>query len=238
MRDGKQAAGDDTLKECLKTDQTNAKGYEANRAALQPDTVASICYTSGTTGEPKGAILTHGNFLAEVEAVTKIIVIQKGYVSLAFLPLAHILARAVQFYHLSQGYTMAFAESIERLADNIQEVKPQFIVTVPRIFEKIYERIISQVHSSSPTKQKLFSWAKRVGEEYSESKQRGEPPPVSLSIQYLLARRLVFAKIRERLGGRMVFAVCGGAPLAREIAVFFHAAGIMILEGYGLTEGR
>jgi len=236
MQEGRSDHTVELLEDCLKTDPNLAKSYERMREELGPESLASYVYTSGTTGKPKGAMLTHGNFIAEVVAVKKTISIQHDYVMLSFLPLAHILARAVQFYHLGSGFTTAFAESIEHLGDNLQEVRPHFIVSVPRIFEKVYERIISQVHSASPTKQKLFAWAKEVGTEYSRAKQSGEPPSVAVSLQYFLASRLVFSKIRERLGGRMIFAVCGGAPLAREIAEFFHAAGIAILEGYGLTE--
>lgn len=222
--------------ELLETDPDLATVYDGNAEQLDGDTIASFVYTSGTTGKPKGAILTHGNFIAEATACVDIINADHRAIMMGFLPLAHILGRAVQFYHLATGFTCAYAESIERLGENILEVRPHFFVCVPRIFEKVYERILSQVHSASAVKQKLFAWAVQVGREYSQAKQRGESPSIAVSGRYFLAKKLVFKKIAARLGGRMVFAVCGGAPLAKEIAEFFHAVGIMILEGYGLTE--
>lgn len=224
------------MKEMLAIDPEKATDYQKNLSELTEETIASYVYTSGTTGKPKGAVLSHGNFLSEVYAIEGIFDVRVGDVSLAFLPLAHIFARAMQFYQIRVGYVHAYAESIEKLADNIREVRPHFLVSVPRIFEKVYERIISQVHSSSIIKQSLFSWACKVGSAYSRAKRDAQPPPVGLSLQYLLASRLVFKKIHNRLGGRIRFAVSGGAPLAGEIAEFFYAAGIPILEGYGLTE--
>lgn len=239
MIDGRKNSPEEDLKmlgELLKTDPEKANNYLKNLEELDDQTVASYVYTSGTTGKPKGAILTHGNFVAEIVAVDDIVDVKPSDVSLAFLPLAHILARAIQFYQLAKGFTFAFAESIEKLADNILEVRPDFLVSVPRIFEKVYERILSQVHASSAVKQSLFAWAKKVGSEYSQAKQKRKPVPIIVGLQYLLASQLVFKKIRDRLGGRMRFAVSGGAPMAKEIAEFFHAVGILILEGYGLTE--
>jgi len=225
-----------SIEQLLKTDLKQATAYHHNLEALDEETTASFVYTSGTTGQPKGSILTHGNFLVEVDACVDVLRVDSQDISLCFLPLAHILARVIQFYQIATGFTHAYAESIEKLGDNLQEIQPNFLVSVPRIFEKVYERILSQVHASSPAKQKLFAWAEKVGAAYSQAKQRQEPPPVSVSAQYLLASRLVFKKIRDRLGGRMRFAISGGAPLAKVIAEFFHAAGIEILEGYGLTE--
>ena len=233
---GQKSSGVALFKDLLGTNPDQATAYDSNLTELDEETVASYVYTSGTTGQPKGAVLTHGNFIAEITAVGAAFHVQRGYVSLAFLPLAHILARAIQFYQLEAGFTFAFAESIEKLGDNLQEVRPHFLVSVPRIFEKVYERILSQAHAGSSLKRSLFEWATRVGTAYSRAKQSKQPASVSIRLQYLLADRLVFKKIRDRLGGRMTFAVSGGAPLAKEIAEFFHAAGLLIREGYGLTE--
>jgi len=232
-----KAKGDQVLlKNLLLTDPEKATLYRKNVSELDRETVASYVYTSGTTGQPKGAILTHGNFLAEITGCMQLLRVKPSDSSLSFLPLAHILARGMQFYHLASGYRNVFAESIDKLAENMLEIRPDFLVSVPRIFEKVYERILSQVDSASAFKQSMFRWATRVGRDYSRSKQRREHPTVSTSFQYLLASRLVLGKVRDRLGGRMRFAVSGGAPLAKEIAEFFHATGIAILEGYGLTE--
>lgn len=234
---GKKALdGTHLLSRLLESDPREATTYHKNWEELDESSIASYVYTSGTTGRPKGAILTHGNFTFEVEACKEVIACDHSDVSLSFLPLAHILARVVQFYQFGVGFTHAYAESIEKLADDMLEVRPHFLVSVPRIFEKVYERVLSQVHAGSKVKRKLFDWACQVGKVYSQAKQRKEPPPVSISLQYLLVSHLVFKKIRDRMGGRIRFSVSGGAPLAQEIAEFFHAAGIDILEGYGLTE--
>lgn len=203
---------------------------------IQGGDVATYVYTSGTTGNPKGAILTHGNFTSEVEALGSIFGISEREYSIIFLPLAHILARVLQFYQLRVGYVQAYAESIEKLVDNIGEVRPHFFVSVPRIFEKVYERVLSQVEAGSPLKKALFSWATAVGKEASRRLQRREKIPLKLVLQREIATWLVFRKLRARLGGRLKFCVSGGAPLSQEIAEFFHAAGILVLEGYGLTE--
>ncbi len=236
IRGGSKAEQALSLRDLLKTDEKQASSYDRNIKELDGSSVASYVYTSGTTGKPKGAVLTHNNFISEIMAVGKAFDVTPNDISLSFLPLAHILARAIQFYQLHVGFTFAFAESIEKLAGNIQDIRPNFLVSVPRIFEKVYERILSQVHASSSLKQGMFNWAKKVGSEYSEAKQKKKPAAVMVSFQYLLASKLVFQKIRDRLGGRMRFAVSGGAPLAQEIAEFFHAAGILVHEGYGLTE--
>jgi len=198
--------------------------------------IATYVYTSGTTGNPKGVILTHGNIIAGVEACLKLFEIPGGEVSLLFLPLAHILGREIEFYQLHQGFIHAFAEGIEKVGENIAETRPYFFVAVPRIFEKVYERILAQVEAGSPLKKAIFSWASAVGREASRHLQKGEKVPTGLRLRRAVADLLVFGKLKRRLGGHLQFAVSGGAPLSREIAEFFHAAGILILEGYGLTE--
>lgn len=198
--------------------------------------VATYVYTSGTTGNPKGAILTHGNFVAQIEALTRVFAITEEEESVIFLPLAHILARVLQFYQLRAGYTQSYAESIEKLVDNMGEIRPYFFVSVPRIFEKVYERVLSQAEAGSSAKKAIFAWAVRVGKEVSRRMQNHEPLSVLLAVQREIATLLVFSKLKKRLGGRLRFAVSGGAPLSKEIAEFFYAAGILVLEGYGLTE--
>ncbi|HCU23765.1 MAG TPA: long-chain fatty acid--CoA ligase [Deltaproteobacteria bacterium] len=200
------------------------------------DRTATLVYTSGTTGPPKGVMLTHANIAYEVIADEKTFPVDPGDISLMFLPLAHILARVIQFYQLRIGFTHAYAESIDKLLEDIGEIKPHFMVSVPRIFEKIYTKVMNDVESGSSFKKNIFYWALEVGKEHSAYVLKGQAIPTGLKIRYALATKLVFSKLHKKLGGRIRFFVSGGAPLAKEIAEFFHAAGILILEGYGLTE--
>ena len=204
--------------------------------AVGPEHTATIVYTSGTTGPPKGVVQTHGNHMAALRAVGAIAPVGPGDVHLLFLPLAHSLARLEAFMGVSEGLTTAFAESLERLGANLRQVRPHFIVGVPRVFEKVHERVVSQVLEASAPRRRLFTWAVAVGQAASRRAQLGRPCPPALRLAHALARRLAFSSLHRALGGRLRFAVSGGAPLPPEIAEFFHAAGILILEGYGLTE--
>ncbi len=198
--------------------------------------LASLVYTSGTTGPPKGVMISHKNLAYEVESARKVFPLNIDDTSLIFLPLAHILARVVQFLQVTTGYTHAYAESIDKLTENISEIRPNFMVSVPRIFEKIYSKILNDVENASDAKKKIFHWALSVGKERSKKLLKNQPIPFGLQLKYALASKLVFSKLHKKLGGRIRFFVSGGAPLSSEIAEFFHAAGIQILEGYGLTE--
>lgn len=197
---------------------------------------ASYVYTSGTTGNPKGAVLTHGNFIAELKAGVECFQFQPHFESLIFLPLSHILARVVQFFQIYGGFIQCYAESIDRILDNIATVRPHFMASVPRIFEKIHSRTLQGVQSASPTRQKIFEWAMGVGRERSRLLLNGQNVPLALGLQYKLAHKLVFSKLHQKLGGRIEFFISGGAPLSSDISQFFHVFGFMILEGYGLTE--
>ena len=196
----------------------------------------SYVYTSGTTGNPKGSILTHDNFISEVESALEICPIHKNYVGLLFLPLAHILGRVTQFFHIYVGHIQCYAESIDKLVDNIAKVRPHFMVSVPRIFEKIHSKTLQNIESASANKKNVFKWALDVGQERSKLILNKQPIPLWLSLKYQLAHKLVFKKLHDKLGGRIKFFISGGAPLSHEVALFFPAFGFTILEGYGLTE--
>jgi long-chain acyl-CoA synthetase len=193
-------------------------------------------YTSGTTGPPKGVVQTHGNHVAALVASKASTPVQEGWVHLLFLPLAHSFARLESFLGVAHGLTTAFAENLDKLRDNLPETRPHFICSVPRVFEKVYAGVLAKAEAGSPIKKKIFHWAVGVGREVSKLQQARKPVPAGLAFKHRLAHKLVFSKLHAALGGRLRFAVSGGAPLSKEIAEFFHAAGILILEGYGLTE--
>jgi long-chain acyl-CoA synthetase len=181
-------------------------------------------------------VQTHGNHLATLDMVAQTSGVREGDVHLLFLPLAHSFARMESFLGMRLGLTTAFAESIERLPENLREVSPDFICSVPRVFEKVYARILTGVQAAPPLRRRIFHWAMAVGRRASRLEREGRPLPPALRLERALAAHLVFGKLRAALGGRLRFCVSGGAPLSAEIAEFFHAAGILILEGYGLTE--
>jgi len=203
---------------------------------VKSDDIASIIYTSGTTGIPKGVMLTHSNFFSNVKSCSTVIEFSENDTVLSWLPLSHVLERMVTFTLLYKGCTIAYAESMESVAENMPEVKPHIMVSVPRLFEKIYSKVMDNVLSSSPLKRKIFFWAAKVGKEYGKRKLLNQPIPGGLQFKRNLAHKLVFSKILDKTGGRVRFFVSGGAPLSKDIAEFFYALGLVILEGYGLTE--
>ncbi|HEX4924998.1 MAG TPA: long-chain fatty acid--CoA ligase [Bdellovibrionales bacterium] len=209
--------------------------YDKARKKVTLDQTATIVYTSGTTGVPKGVVLIHRCIISEVQEVFELVKIDESDTSLTFLPYSHILGRVELWGHIFLGFTQGYAENIDRIRVNLGDVKPTFLVAVPRIFEKIYNGIISQAEAS-PVKHKIFKWALEIGREVSAAKIAKKQLSIQALLKYRVAKKLVFDKLAQRLGGRVRFAFSGGAPLSREIAEFFHAANLLVLEGYGLTE--
>ena len=213
----------------------NPKRLDELAAAIDPAGAATLIYTSGTTGPPKGVIITHANLVFECRAVEDLLGIGEADEQLLFLPLAHSFARVVEWACIAIGASTAFAESMNTLVADMAEVRPTFVAAVPRVFEKAYARIQSTFAEKrkSPIGRRIIDWALAVGRERSRRQRAGERTD---GLRFGLADKLVFEKVRQTFGGRIRFFVSGGAPLSAEIAEFFHAAGLLILEGYGLTE--
>lgn len=210
--------------------------FERSAEAVRPGDLASIIYTSGTTGLPKGVMLSHANFISNIDSLTAVIDFRADDTVLSFLPLSHVLERTATFIFIHRGSTIAYAESIEAVAANLVEIRPTIVISVPRLFEKIYARVMGQVMAGSRLKRGIFVWALATGKKYAAKVIARERIPKNLAFKRGLARKLVFSKITARTGGRMRFFVCGGAPLSEDIAEFFYAIGLVILPGYGLTE--
>ncbi|MCF7797082.1 MAG: long-chain fatty acid--CoA ligase [Lentisphaeria bacterium] len=199
---------------------------------IDPQAVSSLVYTSGTTGEPKGVMLNQHGFVFDVINAESVFPLYHTDVFLSFLPLSHLFERlAGHWCPLYRGGAIAYAESIETVIDDLQMVRPTVMVSVPRLYEKISSKVLSQIESGSAIKKKLFYWAQRVGRKYHVQKHGRW-----ITLQYTLADKLVFSKIKAKLGGRFRFPVAGGAPLAVETLKFFEAMGLSIIEGYGMTE--
>ncbi len=210
--------------------------FDAMVARVKPEDEATLIYTSGTTGVPKGVILTHDNLVSNIRTAAEIIQISPKDTALSFLPLSHVLERMVMFTYLYKGSTVAFAESVEAVAQNLLEVRPHIMVSVPRVFEKIYTKVMDQVLASPSLRRKIFFWALKVGKAASALELSGRPVPGGLALRRRIAAKLVFSKVIAKTGGRVRLFVSGGAPLSKDIAEFFYALGLTILEGYGLTE--
>jgi long-chain acyl-CoA synthetase len=216
----------------------NISTFENNIKKINEEDIASIIYTSGTTGEPKGAVITHKAFYTMLNNIKETLGqnIDHSDRTLTFLPLSHVLGRCDSFLNLSLGLENVYAESIEKIIDNLSIVKPTIMIAVPRIFEKVYSKIMDTVEDGSYIKTKLFRWAVNVSNEYYSYIEKDKAPPSQLQLQRNLAYKIVFSKIYKRFGGRIRFFVSGGAPLATEIISFLRNANLSILEGYGLTE--
>ncbi len=216
--------------------KTIEEEFVKNAESILPDHIASICYTSGTTGQPKGVVLSHFNFLGELRGIVENIVLSSEDTTLTFLPFAHILGRIESLLPLMAGTQLAFAENINTLPQDLVEVKPTVLVSVPRIYEKIYTKIQSEIVNQPKFTQSVFNWAVTIGRKVARLHSDQQPIPLPLELKYKIADQLVFSKIRAKFGGNIRLTVSGGAPLSSELCEFYHAAGIKIIEGYGLTE--
>jgi len=225
---------------CARGDQAarSDPGALAARAdAVSPDDACTIVYTSGTTGAPKGCVILHRNFRAMVEMAALIEqVIDADAIVYLYLPLAHVFARLTQFWCIHRGCVIAYTRGIDRIADDLVEVRPTAFPSVPRIFEKVHAAVLGRARAEGGLKARIFDWSLGIGEQASRLREQGGEPARALAIRLALADRLVLSKVRARLGGRLEVCISGGAPIAPEILRFFHACGILVCEGYGMTE--
>ncbi|HEV2492945.1 MAG TPA: long-chain fatty acid--CoA ligase [Terriglobia bacterium] len=213
-----------------------ATAFRTRALAVRPEDTASILYTSGTTGALKGVVLTHSNIASNVAACEQLFALGERDVAMSFLPLSHIFERTLDYAYFWRGVSIGYAESYDTLAQNLLEVRPTVMAVVPRILQKVNEKVTEVVRQSSGAKQGLFGWALQVGRDRIPYSLRKQAPPLGMRAKLSLADKLVFAKVRERLGGRITTMISGAAPLSRELAEFFWAVGLPVYEGYGLTE--
>ncbi len=210
--------------------------FEAAWRSVVPSDLATIAYTSGTTGPPKGVMITHANLYHTVINATKMHSYEEGDFGIAFLPLTHMLQRMTVYAALHLNIVGAYAESIDKLVDNFRELRPTVQVSVPQIFERIYNRVHQMLDSGSSWRRRIFQWALAVGRQASHYRQANRSLPPFLAFEYAIAHRLVFRKIHDIFGGRVKYLLCGGAPMPLYLLEFFNSVGLLILEGYGLTE--
>ena len=224
-------AGKTSYQELLDKGETLEIDLAPIRAAVDSEDLLTLIYTSGTTGKPKGVFLTHGNILSNVEACGHLVP-DHAETALSFLPLCHIFERMVVYLYLSKGIQIYYAENLDNIVIDINDVKPQIFTTVPRVLEKVYDKIVEKGKALTGIKRKLFFWALDLGHSYQEPPKNGAIYNLKLGI----ARKLIFSKWKEALGGNIQLIISGGAALQERLGRVFWAAGIKVLEGYGLTE--
>lgn len=224
-----EARGRDFAKE-------NPGVLEEIAASIEPDQLATLIYTSGTTGKPKGVRLVHSCWTYQAEANREMKILSVSDLQYLWMPMSHSFGKVLTAAQVAVGFPTAIDGVIENIVANLAVVKPTFMGAAPRIFEKVYNKVVGSAKAAGGLKYKIFTWAVSVGRKVSRQRQQGKEPSGLLAVQYRLADRLVFSKIKQLFGGRVRFFISGSAPLSKDIAEFFHAAGILILEGYGLTE--
>lgn len=229
-----QIDGARSLKELINLGKNNPneKRLEELKSSIKPADLATLIYTSGTTGTPKGVMLSHQNFISNVIGTKDLCPIEQSWRALSFLPLNHVYERMLSYLYTSRGVSVYYAENLETIAANLKEVKPQIFVTVPRLLEKVYEKIVNTGAQLTGIKKILFFWALNLGLRYEQHRTNGW----WYEFQLKIANKLIFSKWREALGGNIVAIISGGSALQPRLARVFHAARIKVLEGYGLTE--
>ncbi|HUK22785.1 MAG TPA: long-chain fatty acid--CoA ligase [Gemmatimonadales bacterium] len=210
--------------------------FRAEALSVQPQDLATLIYTSGTTGDPKGVMLTHDNLWSNVRDSLKVLRIASGDECLSMLPLSHVFERMVDYTLFHVGVIISYAESFELVRQNLLEVRPTIVLSVPRFYEKVYAAVLEKAVQGGRSKLRIFNWAKRIGDDWATYRLAGLDVSTGLAVKHAIADRLVFKKLRARTGGRLKLFVSGGAPLSAEIAKFFFSAGLPVVEGYGLTE--
>jgi long-chain acyl-CoA synthetase len=233
---GKVMSFDDFLAWGRAADQSEPELYEALRSSVQPDSLATLIYTSGTTNEPKGVMLTHSNLVSNALSNCQIAHLTENETALSFLPFSHIFERTTIYMYLYAGVSIYYAGSVETVAQDLAETRPHFMTSVPRLFEKIYARAMEKAEQGGAVKAAIARSAVKVAEKWAEAVSNGKPPGAWLSFKHKVANRLVFSKWRAAMGGRIRALVSGGAPLPPELGLVFYGAGIPIYQGYGLTE--
>jgi long-chain acyl-CoA synthetase len=217
-------------------ERNSGQTFEDLLQQVRADDLATIIYTSGTTGEPKGVMLDHENFVSNVVAISRGLPIKSSDRSLAVLPLSHIFERAVFYVLCSNGVSIHYCASFDQIASHLQEVRPTIMTAVPRLFEQVYHKIVKKGRAAGGWKTRLFEWALDVGQQYWQAQDMHQPVSAALAAKQAVASKLVFSKWREGVGGHLRFFVSGGAPLSKKLSYAFWAAGIPILQGYGMTE--
>ena len=218
----------------IKISETGAQRFDEKVKRVKPSDLATIMYTSGTTGVPKGVMLSHSNIVSEVRALSKSIDAGVEDLLISYLPLSHVLERLVEYFLIMNGTAVGYCESIESLPRNLMELKPTLLVSVPRVYEKVYSMIVDGLEKGSAFKKRVFDWAVIAGKSYRESD--GFKRSSFKYLKYLIAEKYVLSKVKERLGGRLRILISGGASLSKEVGRFFNDLGLAIQEGYGLTE--
>jgi long-chain acyl-CoA synthetase len=210
--------------------------FKAKALTARPGDTASLIYTSGTMGQPQGVILTHSNIVSNIQSTAEVFPLSPSDVLISYLPLSHVFERMVEFFCFWKGVTIAYAESLESLAENLLEVRPTVMAVVPRVLEKIQGKVMDAVRQLPASKQRLFYWALEVGKQWVPVVIEGRKASLGLRLKHALSDRLVCAKVREQLGGRVYMLISGAAPLSKDLVEYFYALGLPVYEGYGLTE--